>query len=658
MYVLNVLGWLLLVFLPGAWITFGLSLKGLPSWARLCFGAMLSPVVVAAQFYVLRLVGLSFETTSLVLVLGNAPAVLLIARRRGQWPRLDGRTAAAAALVAVVMLAATAPFMLDAQKRLYTWEAWSQADVVYALANGGLDLQDAELAGFRLSYPWAGHVYQAVQSYVLGSPPVDNFIWANLVWVGLIFAVAAGIVAEFGGNRLARVTAAVWLAFGVNFVGALGSGLIPQSWVRAHPMLGSIWGDNRYTPWLDKLVFFGQMWFALGLFIAIAFLSIRPWPTGAARRSYVVLTTLLLCALGIVYPVLLPAALTLVGARALVLIVRDLQRWSRALTWELLGISAGVLVAGLVTLGQVKFLTDGRASAGLIQLNDVRQIELTTIASIVVLSPLLVAFLYGLRRYWHERLVGTVVLGLAALASCAMYALFDIPWYRNEYKFIFTAAICLAPFPSLVLQAAFARLGRLALPAVAVLAAVLSVPLAHNIYVNTFTVYTRPGPLVDLQSFDLRLDAGESLAALSDEVRLATPVDSLLVADVADVHLPTLTRRQLYVPPTQSEPHPGILITSDQMLTLVKGYPSETVEARRATLNELFTSGEPAVIERALHTLLAFDRPLALVVDDQRNGALRDWLIAERIGTNLYAGNGRELWLIEPPQLARVPRGG
>lgn len=650
MVLLNVLGWILLVFLPGAWISFGLTLKGLPFWARLCTAAMLSPVVAAIEFYVLRFAGASFETTSVLLVWVNLPALVLIARHRGAWPRADRRTLAAIVLVGSIMLAFTAPFLLDPQKRLYTWEAWSQADVVYALANGGLDLQDAELVGYRLSYPWAGHVYQAVQSYILGTPPVDNYIWGNLVWVPLIFAFAAGMVGELGGSRLSRVTVAVWLAFGVNFVGALGSQLVPKSLVRAHPLLGTIWGDNRYTPWLDKLVFFGQMWFALGLFIAVAYLSIRAWPT-EGRRSYLLLIACLLVALGIIYPVLLPAAVVIVGARALVRLARNLRNW-RKVTLEIAGIAAGVAVAGLITFAQVKFLTDGRASSGLLHLNSFRDMESETLASLVVLSPLLIAFVWGLRRYWRERRDATVVLGLGALASCAMYVLFDIPWYRNEYKFIFTAAICLAPFPSLVLQPLLERSRRLALPAVALLTAVLGVPLANNIYANTFTVYTRPGPVVDLGSFDLRLAADEPLSGLSDAVRQQTPVDSLLVVDDSDVHLPTLTRRQLYVPPSQSAPHPGILITSEQMITLVKGYPAAAYDQRRQVVDDLYRSSDAAEMSQSLQTILTFDRPIALVVDDQRNAALRDWLTDARIGTCIYSDNAYDLWLIRPADVS------
>jgi hypothetical protein len=643
---LGLLGTLVLVLLPGAWITFLLPLRGFPLWARLCTGAILAPAVVAAQFYAVRLLGLSFEQTSVGLVFLNLPAAYLIVRRHVAWPRLDRRAALAAGLAALVITASSAPFLLDPQKRLYTWEAWSQADVVYSLANGQLVLEDAELAGVRLSYPWTGHVYQAVLSQLMGSSPAENYIWSNLIWVILVFIFAGGLVAELGGNSLSRVTVAIWLSFGLNFVGAALGDLVPHDWARDHPLLGNIWGDNRYTPWLDKLVFFGQMWFALGLFIATIFVVIRPWPADS-RRSYLTLTGLLLCALGLVYPVLLPPAVVAVAARGLIVLTHQVASWPRVRIGEVAGLASGILAAAVVTYAQVRFLTDGRASSALIVLNDAQHVRWAALESLVVLSPLLIPFAVLLRHYWRAQRDIIVVLGLTAIASCLLYALFDIPWYRNQYKFMFTAAVCLAPFPSLVLEPVLDRVGRWSIPSFAVLASVLAIPLAHNVYANTYTVYTRTGPVVDVGNFDLSLANGEPLGQLSQAIRDHTPVDTLVVVDRADVHLPTLTRRQLYMAPSQSAPHPGILITSEEMLTLVKGYPPDLLNARRATLSELFTSDQPDSMAAALESILSLHRPAALVVDEQHQPTLLSWIEGEGLGSRIYAGDGEQVWLIQ-----------
>ena len=664
---LGAIGSILLVFLPGAWITFGLPLKGFPYWAKVLTGAMLAPLVVAIQFYALRLVGVPFESCPSLLVLLNLPALYLILRRLPRLELPDRRTLVAIGLVVVVVVASTAPFLLDAQKRLYTWEAWSQADVVYSLANGNLVLDDADLAGMTLSYPWAGHVYQAVLSYVIGTAPVANYIWFNYVWLAVIFGFAAGIVAELGGNSLSQVTVAIWLSFGVNFVGAVVGPLVPRAWITAHPILGNIWGDNRYTPWLDKVVFFGQMYFALGLFIAVVYLMIRPWFPDS-RLHYLLLTGFLLTALGVIYPVLLPAACAVVGARALAILLRLGPGWPRISAVEIVGLGAACAVAAVITYAEVRFLTAGRASASLFHLHNLREIRWTTVETIVVTSPLLAGFGFCLLRLWRGSWQGSwrslwhgpwreaaripFILGLGALVSFVPYILFDIPWYRNEYKFVFTAAICLAAFPSLALEPVLERLRRLAVPAMAVTMIVLAAPLAHNVYTRTYVAYTRHGPTVDTQQFALRLDSQEPLAGLLDAIRTGTPVQTLVVVQSADLHLPTLTERDLYVAPAQTVPSPGILISNDEMLTLVKGYPAEVVAERRADVQSLYTSDDPAKIRLSLSHMVLDGRPLALILDDQTDGHLREWLAENRIGRSLYAARGFELWFIEAREVA------
>jgi hypothetical protein len=648
---LGAIGFLALVVLPGAWITFGLPLKGMPFWVRLAAGAAIAPFVVAVQFYIVRLSGISFEASTLLLIVLNLPPLYLMARRWPGWPQVDRRSMALAIMVGIIIIASIAPFLLDPQKRIYTWEAWSQADVVYSLANGGLDLEDADLAGVRLSYPWAGEVYQAVTSYVIGGAPAANFIWANLVWLLIIFAFAAGIVAELGGNQLSQVTVAIWLSFGVNVVGSLGANAIPASWVQAHPSLGDIWGDPRYTPWLDKLLFFGQMYFAMALFAAILYLMIRGSPANFGR-SYVLLTGLLLGALGVIYPILLPAAAAVVGARWLVTAGKRLRTTTNMLATEVLGLPAILLVALIVTLVQVKFLTEGRSSTTLVSLNTFHDIRLTGVETFVVMSPLIIAFAIWLARNWRTRPGAASVLGIGALASCGLFVVFDVPWFRNEYKFIFTAAICLAPFPSLLMEPLLERLGRLAVAGVVVLAAILAVPFALGIQSNSPShLYTELGPVTDADQFDLRLVTGR-MARLTDAIRTDTPIDSLLVVDNADLHLPTLTQRHMFVAPATAQPYPGVLVTSDDMLTLVKGYPQSLVDERRAVVRALLDSDQSAQRWPALQQILALNRPLALIIDEQHQAGVIGWLVEQGIGKPVYTDEGMDVWLIEPGEPA------
>src|SRR5262249_41282637 len=155
-----------LVFAPGAWVTFGLRLRDVPFWARLLSGAVLSPLVVCLQFYCLRLAGLRFEAAILSMVAVNAPAVWLIAKQAGSVPvRRAWLFAAAAVLVPVVCLA---EYLIYPAARIFTPHAWIYADPVYLFARGDLILEDPALAGVRLGYPvWSALVLQAAHSFLV-----------------------------------------------------------------------------------------------------------------------------------------------------------------------------------------------------------------------------------------------------------------------------------------------------------------------------------------------------------------------------------------------------------------------------------------------------------------------------------------------------------
>jgi hypothetical protein len=636
---------LLLIVLPGQWISFGLPLKGLSYWFKVLIGVALTPLVVGVEFYAIRLLGASFGLTASLLVIVNLPVAYLLVRDRPPFSPPDATTILTILMVSLVILASCAPLLLDPQKRLYTWESWMHADIIYSLANGNLLLQDTEIAGVTLAYPWIGHIYEGTLSYLLDSPPVTSYIWFNLVWLIVIFGFVAGIVADLGGNRMSQAGAAVWLSFGVNFVGYVLARIVPPTWADRYHVLLYIEGDNRYTPWLDPVVAFSQIYLGLGLFTAIVFLILRSWPNGHGRY-YLILIGLLLCGLGIIYPVLLPAAFAVVGAKVLLMLFRQMR--GRLLrTWpEISGLVGILVVAGLVTLIWVRLLTGARTGLTLISINNIYFIRYESIITAVVMSPLLLGFAVAIVRRRKENGDALIMLGLGGLASLLLYVLFDVPWWRNEYKFIFTAAICLAPFTSIALEPVLNRLRRLALPALGLLTIVLASPFAYKVYVQSYYYYTRPGPPVDASHFDLRLDQRQPLSELLNIIRDKTPVDSLLVLENTATHYPTLTQRQLYVAPAEATPQPGILVTSDEMLTLVKGYPKELVEERRAVVKGLFESDDPAQMATSLDDILAFRRPLVLLLDEQRQAPLRQWLTKEGIGSSIYEGEGLIVWVI------------
>jgi hypothetical protein len=180
---------------------------------------------------------------------------------------------------------------------------------------------------------------------------------------------------------------------------------------------------------------------------------------------------------------------------------------------------------------------------------------------------------------------------------------------------------------------------------------VLAAPFAYHVYTQADTMaYTEPGPPMDLSAFDLRLDSPTALAQAYDVIRRQTPVATMLLLDKADLHVPTLTQRQLYVPPVQQNPYPGVLVTSDETLTEAKGYDKSILETRRATLTQLFDGNNGAERSSALARVLAFRRPVALLLDTQRDAALLAWLQATHEGQSLYSAGKVDVWMISADQ--------
>src|ERR1700680_4106336 len=226
---LGVLGYLLLVFTPGAWITFGLSLDRVPFWARLLTGAMLSPLVVCAEFYLIRLTGIPFWTTALMLVLVNLPAIYLVWKRRGKLSSMKGSDWLVGAAAIVIPVICVLSLLLTTDARIYSAHAWLHADPVYMFARGQLILEDPTLAGVKLVYPvWSALVFQAVHSFLVNSPPVASYVWGNLLWLICIYGFAAGITSEMGGGKLAQLSSGIWLLLGTNPVGYILMKLAPR----------------------------------------------------------------------------------------------------------------------------------------------------------------------------------------------------------------------------------------------------------------------------------------------------------------------------------------------------------------------------------------------------------------------------------------------
>lgn len=636
----------LAALLPGAWIAFGLRLPGFPLGARLLTAMSLAPVVLPVQLYALRLVGVPFESAAVILAVGNLPALLLIARRGGR-ARPDRATAVDLALLLLLCAAVLAPQIANVPARAYTGHAWMYADTSYLSANGDLDLEEAELAGIRLAYPWAGLVFQGIVSYLAGSPPVVQYIWVNLVWLFLAGCLVAAIVADLGGGRLARAAGAVALFFGVNFTGYAMLQAIHASRGEVDiRYLFAQFGDGRFTPWLAKYLFLQQEPFGFALFLVLVLVLAREWPRGYAG-SPAALAGVLLAGLGIVYPILFPAGCAVAAAGIFGAWLEGRSRRRGALFLGAASIAAaGVAIAHLAFVSRDRFDPAAQASDGW-------WISAKAISAPIVLAPLLVGLAVAFSGVWRTRRRAAIVLLGGLAGSVVLYVALALGEWRNEYKFVFTAAICAVPFAAL----AFGRLSsrRFGPLLLAVVTAILAFPLAQK-FSRGWPLEGLGGPPIEAKGFDLKLARGERMGALTDAIRDRTPPSAIVVLDEdPGVHFPTLTRRKLYVPPTQEKPHPGVGEKSDDMLKIIKGYDSRILQERRGIVATLFGSGDDAAREPALSRVLAVGRPVVVVFTEARYAALARWLEERSGARRVYSDSDGSVWLVGPVFGAPAP---
>jgi hypothetical protein len=645
--VLRVVGALSLLVLPGAWLAFGCPLAGVSRRARWALAIVLSPLVVVAEFYPLRWIGAPFELTAVLLPILNLPALWLVARRM----RGAALPSARAALVWGTMLLLPATFLAtwlhDPQVRANRGHAWTHADIVYLLANGELRPEEPQLAGVRLAYPWLGHVHQGTVSWLLDIAPNDSFLLTNIVWLLAVLVLVAEVVGRLGGGRLAQAGVAVWLSFAVNFVGLVARRVIPRPLLARYPM----WGDARYTPWLRKFGVFEQTMLGIGLFAALLFVLARAGDEESDGSSWLVVAFALLVSAAILYPVLYPASAALAAARIVILVAR---RWQgRAVPWRtVVGIGVALVASGVAGLAYVAYVSADHAAGATLGPATPYAMRVKGATLVIVLAPLLAGAVLVARPLWRRHAELVALLAMGALGSMLLHAGLDVYFYANEYKFVFTAAVCLTPFPLLALERSRGVLGRAA-PALAVaLAMLLPVPALMMIRDPDIA----PGaPTIDVDAFPLALARGEPLADVASAIRSGSPTDAVLVSEDEPFDLVAVTARPVYVAAASAEVMHGIGLRTDYLLKQSRGYASSLIDQRRAAVRVLYEASDTTMRERILaHISRELRRPLVLLVRRGSDAPLDRWL-ARRAGARpVFTSDAYSAWRVDTAAAAHV----
>lgn len=635
----GVLGAFSLFVLPGSWIAFAGRKATPPFRVRLSLAVILSALVVVLEFYLLRWSGLAFDTTTDLLPLVNLPAAYLVWRAGRGVTLPDVRSMLLWSAACLPVAAYLWLWMGNAFVRANWQHAWTHADIVYMLANGQLRLEEPQLAGVRLAYPWMSHVFQATISFLLNASPNSSYLLTNVIWLIAVIVLVAAVVESLGGNRLAQVMSAVLLPFGANWAGYVAARLVPAGLRESY----GVWGDPRYTPWLRKFGIFEPTIFGISVFAALTFILIRDTEEPPGLYWLAVVGALTLAA-ALLYPILCPASLALLAARASVLVAKRVSRNDVSVRREITALVAFLVVGTLMLGAYVSLITVDQAGAATFGLSSAPGIRAKVATSVIVLAPLLLGFAFAARRSWrlHAESFGLLVLGAAA--SIVAYIGLDIYFVSNEYKYMFAAALCLTPLASLALGDLLSRMGRAGLPVAVAISLVLVLPALHRVRAG------KPDSggwrRVETGQFDLRLATRERYAGLTDAIRTLTPLDAVVVSRATPFDLVTVTRRAVYVPFDTGYVH-GVGLTADYLLKKSRGYSAALIDRRRESLRQVFAGHDGIARQQALRRIVTdLGRPIVVVVRRAEDAELADWFESSANERMIFSGTTEAAWLV------------
>jgi hypothetical protein len=347
--------------------------------------------------------------------------------------------------------------------------------------------------------------------------------------------------------------------------------------------------------------------------------------------------------MGLFYPHLLPQALAFDALLFLFLYSGwgnvDKTGCRRAAIQYLLGGLAVLIIIG----ASLAVLTVSHAGPKVGFVDWMRMVK-TAASTAIALAPLLLAIMF-LRRESFFRPEVCLFL-MAAVVSILLRMVFRIGENSQQYKFMFTSALLLAPVAALAVEQGLTRLRQKIL---LVMVSVLLVPSAVS------AVRTQQGmmgpvsfPPVDDRHFWIRLGTAHPDAGWIEAVRTTTPQNTVLVVRRSDLFLPPFTRRSSWIAPESIGPLPGYWLDPRDNAVNIRGYPEVIYDSRESVRRLVYGQGTPKEYRIGLEAMRSLHRPVAIVFPPQQTDSLLDWLTAEGVGQPVFRdANGTMVWLIE-----------
>ena len=635
---------LFFTIVPGSWFICPLALNELRLHIRFALAAALSPAVLALQFLALKWVGIGFEFVPTALVLLNLPALFFILRALWQANRLHstGPQSNAAVVGGTLFFALLTsylviPWRLIPNLRPFAWHALWHTDITYTLMRPSLLPEEPELAGMRLAYGWVGHVYWAVVGWLTNLPPTITYAISNVIWL----LVALLLIYELCVKGLKLQPALAWLGSGMLFVGTNIVGVVLWSYARDWHWHREYLGDLRYTPLLSKYIGFETMPFAFALLIGTVLLCVLALQQRLPRLP--LLLGALLTALGLIYPLLLPAAGLVAGIMWLLLVTRFHSEKVRYEWRTLLGIAIAALASMAIAYLFLTLVTADSANQPihLTVRTLMREKGMQSIVALLLFAPALLYLATTLPR----RAGPAILLTGATLGLVLLYVVADLEGL--EYKYILAASIVAAPLAAAgigrLLRAPALRWGT----AFGVTALLIGANQLFMLRIGAQVPSNLANaPHIDESAFQLRLDVTQAEANWVEAIRAQTADDTIVVTNGSRIHLGPFVDRSLYIPSDiLGEATTGYSVDNRYNLLTWRGYPANLYEARVAVVAALYGE-QPAAWADALQQLMTLGRPLALHFN--ADAAQLDWLRNTATGEELFADQQHVVWLLTP----------